>query len=528
MAGVGVGVPATDETSESSAPSSTSAATDDIASQLTDIIEARAPLSHHLTGSHPAITHINRLTAMFRGILIRTRSMSAQAAIGAAKMGVLVKCALEGSTTQGELSAQIFSRSQEASAAASTVHVNSASISEISSANLLVAENALKKLREITDRVAEVSQRLEGFRKTVRMLDESASQISRISLMITDFSDQTNLLALNAAIEAAHAGEQGRGFAVVADEVRKLSKSVKSAANTISSNISEMITLVKDTGEKASDIDNSIQRSRSLADESVTDFEGMTIELKNTSTKIGEISAAIDSLKTCNYAVHEIAEKIQAASNSVVKQVQTSEAFAVAQREAAERVQGMLARFKTGETMFDRIVNVAETYRGQVVAHLEQLASQGVNVFDRNYRAIAQSNPKRYRTVYDHMCEKTLQADGDAALEKDAGIIYALAVDSNGYAPAHNSKFSHAPTGDYATDLKQTRHKRIFDDLVGLKLARNTSPSLFQTYIRDTGETLGDLSMPVFVHGKHWGAVRFGFDPKVVVEVSDGRDEIPG
>jgi len=525
MAGVGVGVPATDETP---APSNTSAAAEDVAGQLTDIIEARIPLSHRLSGSHPIIAHINRLTAMFRGILIRTRSMSAQAAIGAAKMSVLVKCALEGSTSQGALTAQIFSMSQQASVAASTVHMNSASISEISSANLSVAENALKKLREITDRVADVSQRLEGFKKTVRMLGESASQISKISLLITDFSDQTNLLALNAAIEAAHAGEQGRGFAVVADEVRKLSKSVKSAANTISTNITEMITLVKDTSDKSSDIDNSIQRSRSLAEESVADFEGMTIELKNTSTKIAEISAAIDSLKTCNYAVHEIAEKIQASSNNVVKQVQTSESYAVEQREAAERVQGMLARFKTGDTLFDRIVDIAEIYRGQVAAHLEQLASQGVNVFDQNYRPIPNSNPKRYRTVYDHMCEKTLQAGGDAALADDAGIIYALAVDFNGYAPAHNSKFSHPPTGDYATDLARTRHKRIFDDLVGLKLARNTQPSLFQTYIRDTGETLGDLSMPVFVHGKHWGAVRFGFDPKVVVEVSDdGRGETP-
>ena len=91
--------------------------------------------------------------------------------------------------------------------------------------------------------------------------------------------------------------------------------------------------------------------------------------------------------------------------------------------------------------------------------------------------------------------------------------------------PAHNSKFSHPPTGDYARDLAGTRHKRIFDDLVGLKLARNTAPTLFQTYMRDTGETLADLSMPVFVQGKHWGAIRVGFDPKVVVEVPSGSQD---
>jgi methyl-accepting chemotaxis protein len=68
-----------------------------------------------------------------------------------------------------------------------------------------------------------------------------------------------------------------------------------------------------------------------------------------------------------------------------------------------------------------------------------------------------------------------------------------------------------------------TRHERIFDDLGGLKLARSEAPSLFQTYLRDAGETLGDLSMPVIVGGQRWGAVRVGFDPRVVTECGDCR-----
>ncbi len=518
----GVGVRTADETSpQSHRP----AGSDGTVQQLIDIMEARAPLSRRLKGSREVIAPINRMLAMFRAIIICARGMCTQTAIDAARMNVLVKSAVEGSATQGTLSTQIFSMSQEATLSASTVHVTAASISEISSSNLAVAESALRKMREITGRVAGVSKRLEGFRETVKMLDESASQISKISLLINDFSDQTNLLALNAAIEAARAGEQGRGFAVVADEVRKLSKSVKSAAGTISSNISETIRLVKNTGEGASEIDDSIRHSKSLVEESVADFERMAIDLKETSTKIGEISAALDSLKTCNQGVHEIAEKIRCSSSNVTKQVQTSESYANEQREAAELLQATLAQFKTGDTVFDRIVTISEKFHGQVMAHLEQLASRGVNVFDQNYRVIPNSNPKRYKTVYDDLCEPTLRTEGDAALDHGTGIIYALAVDTNGYAPAHNSEFSHPPTGDYARDLAGTRHKRIFDDLVGLKLARNTAPTLFQTYMRDTGETLADLSMPVFVQEKHWGAIRVGFDPKAVVEVPSGSQD---
>lgn len=89
-------------------------------------------------------------------------------------------------------------------------------------------------------------------------------------------------------------------------------------------------------------------------------------------------------------------------------------------------------------------------------------------------------------------------------------------MDSNGYAPAHNSVCSQPPTGDPATDLAKCRHKRIFNDPVGAKGAKNQKPSLFQTYVRDTGEILADLTMPIMINGRHWGGVRIGFKTDLV------------
>ncbi|TXH27246.1 MAG: hypothetical protein E6Q99_03690 [Elusimicrobia bacterium] len=243
----------------------------------------------------------------------------------------------------------------------------------------------------------------------------------------------------------------------------------------------------------------------------------LVVDLKDATAKVAEIATAIESLRSCNEQVHQMAEQIQASSRRIVEQVQTSENYAGEQREATERVQATLAQLRTGNSEFDRIVDITDDYRKKVATHLEKLAAEGVNVFDQNYQLIPGSNPKRYKTLYDDRCEKSLQADGDAAVAANSRLVYALALDSNGYAPTHNSKFSNPPTGDYAKDLVGTRHKRIFDDLVGLKVARNVEPSLFQTYMRDTGEALGDLSMPVTVNGRRWGAVRVGFDPQVVV-----------
>lgn len=35
---------------------------------------------------------------------------------------------------------------------------------------------------------------------------------------------------------------------------------------------------------------------------------------------------------------------------------------------------------------------------------------------------------------------------------------------------------------------------------------------LFRPYMRDTGGVINDLSMPIFIIRRHWGAVRVGFD----------------
>jgi methyl-accepting chemotaxis protein len=55
------------------------------------------------------------------------------------------------------------------------------------------------------------------------------------------------------------------------------------------------------------------------------------------------------------------------------------------------------------------------------------------------------------------------------------------------------------------------RTKRIFNDRTGLAAAQNTAPFLIQKYQRDTGETMADLSVPIFIDGRHWGAVRIGY-----------------
>lgn len=145
---------------------------------------------------------------------------------------------------------------------------------------------------------------------------------------------------------------------------------------------------------------------------------------------------------------------------------------------------------------------------------LEEAADNGVmrinEVFDTEYIQIPGFDPAKYHTKYDSYMDKAILSMQDEFL-KDDSVVYAVAVDYNGYLPTHNSRYQQPITGDQQKDLVGNRTKRMFNDPVGIKAARNTVPAFLQIYNRDTGETMWDISTPVIVKGKHWGGFRIGF-----------------
>ena len=64
-------------------------------------------------------------------------------------------------------------------------------------------------------------------------------------------------------------------------------------------------------------------------------------------------------------------------------------------------------------------------------------------------------------------------------------------------ATCHPQPVSRAPTGDYDHD-SSTAAKRIFDDPTGSRCAHEKP--LLQTYKRDTGEIMHDLSVPIYIN----------------------------
>ena len=134
-------------------------------------------------------------------------------------------------------------------------------------------------------------------------------------------------------------------------------------------------------------------------------------------------------------------------------------------------------------------------------------------LFARLYYPVPNTDPVKYKTEYDALSDKDIAPIEERFLSKADALSYVVLSDLNGYVPSHNQKYSQPLTGNRAVDLVNNRTKRIFMTLVGFRSARSEAPFLVQVNERDNGERALNLSVPVWVKGKHWGAVRFGYRP---------------
>ena len=150
---------------------------------------------------------------------------------------------------------------------------------------------------------------------------------------------------------------------------------------------------------------------------------------------------------------------------------------------------------------------------------IEEAIDNGVfsveDAFDTKYEKIGNFDPPKFHTRYDSYLDKAILGLQDEFL-LDKSIVFAVTVDKNGYLPTHNTKYQKPITGDIEKDRVGNRTKRIFNDPVGLKAATNTKKGFLQIYHRDTGVTMWDVSSPIYVKGKHWGAFRIGLSLQVI------------
>lgn len=164
-----------------------------------------------------------------------------------------------------------------------------------------------------------------------------------------------------------------------------------------------------------------------------------------------------------------------------------------------------------------RILSLAKAAARECAKALETAVEKGVlteaELFSTLYFPILPIvYPPAFSTFYDRYTDEVITPIVDSYLARDSRIIAVGLVDRNGYLPSHNSKYSQQRTGNAEIDIMKNRTKRIYNDIAGIRAAKNTSEFLLQTYRRDTGEIAADVAVPVFVLNRHWGALRIMYN----------------
>ena len=458
----------------------------------------------------------NAFSGQLKAMINEARDHSVNVALNAARVQKRVNQANISSLAQEEQTQQIFESSSQSTQAVEEIASNTLNISDQTYRNLEEIQHSSHELKGVAKKIQGVAQLAQGFQTTVATLSKNSENIIVILKLVEDFSEQTNLLALNASIEAARAGEAGRGFAVVADEVRNLAQKVGNATQQINSNITEMTSLVKQTEAGASTILDDIQEAESFMTRTSDQFIDMVAGFEQMSQQLTTISAAIEELSHTNRTTHENVSSIADLSHSVKEDMALSRDSAYELETATQRTQELLSSFIIGYGGFERVTQLGLSYAEKITEKLEALAKQGVNLFDKNYQAI---NPDEkhihYMTSYIKASEGVLQPLYDNFLKEHPEFAYAVGITSEGYVPIHHAKVSKPRTGDSAVDNLQSRQLRIyFDTRAEKRRCTHDSPFLLQTFIRDTGEILNDLSIPLFISGKRWGSLIMGFETK--------------
>ena len=157
----------------------------------------------------------------------------------------------------------------------------------------------------------------------------------------------------------------------------------------------------------------------------------------------------------------------------------------------------------------------ADALAAEAQAAMEQwVTTQAVSeakLFSRLYFPVAGTDPLKYTTAYDTLADHDLTPLEDKVLLRSQAFQYAIVCDSNGYVPAHNTRYAHGASGNKAQDAANNRTKRIFGDTASLQATHSDARFLDQRVRLETGEVIGEISVPLMVHGKRWGSVRVGF-----------------
>jgi methyl-accepting chemotaxis protein len=385
-----------------------------------------------------------------------------------------------------------------------------AAVSEITQSRVAV-ETAVQHIAELIAAVGRIELRLGA-------VGTALAQVAKVSGSIEAIAKQTNLLALNATIEAARAGAAGRGFAVVASEVKSLADATRQATHLIGDTVRDLDGQV---GSLIGESGDASLRAKS-AGEGAQQIQTIIVRVQDGFTAVGReidgvAKAATSNLAHCDMVIDELGNLAEGVDLSSTDLKHADDRVA----KLLDLSEGLIALIADSgvETSDGPLVRVVIDTAKQISAAFEAAVERGDirldQLMDEKYREIPGTNPQQYLTDYVALTDRILPPIQDPIQKIDPRVVFCVAWAKGGYLPTHNPNYRLPQGPDPVWNNANCRNKRLFSDRAVKKVAANTKPFLLQTYRRDMGGgnfvLMKDLSSPILVRGRHWGAFRMGF-----------------
>jgi len=397
-----------------------------------------------------------------------------------------------------------------ATASRAVQSATSAAVGEITQSRAAV-ETAVQHIAELIQAVGRIELRL-------GTVGSALAGVAKVSGSIEAIAKKTNLLALNATIEAARAGDAGKGFAVVAHEVKNLAEATRQATQLIGDTVRDLDgkvgSLIGESGDASLRAKNAGDGARQIQDIIARVQDGFTAVGQEID---GVAKAATSNLSHCDMLISELGHLASGVdlSSTDLKQADDRVARLL---DVSEGLIELIANsgVETSDAALIRIViDTATRITAAFEAGLARGEITAAQLMDENYREIPGTDPKQYLTDYVAFTDRILPPIQDPIQKIDPRIVFCVAWAKGGYLPTHNPNYRLPQGPDPVWNNANCRNRRLFSDRAVHKVAANTKPFLLQTYRRDMGGgnfvLMKDLSSPIYVRGRHWGAFRMGF-----------------